>query len=71
MANKSVPAKKKSAPPNRHSASSLGIMYPEEAARELSVSLSAVYELIRTGKLKALRQARICSQTNHRDPVMR
>ena len=39
----------------RHSTSGLGILYVEEAARELCISTSATYELIRRGKLKALR----------------
>jgi len=44
--------------PDRHSASTIGVLYVEEVARELCISPSATYELIRRGKLKALRMGR-------------
>ena len=34
------------------------MLYVEEVARELCISASATYELIRRGKLKALRMGR-------------
>ena len=42
----------------RHSTSTIGVLYVEEVARELCISASATYELIRRGKLKALRMGR-------------
>ncbi len=58
----SLPAPAQPLPPAprapRHSASTMGLLYPEEAARELTVSLSTVYELIRTGKVKAVRMGK-------------
>ena len=44
--------------PERHSTSTIGVLYVEEVARELCISASATYELIRRGKLKALRMGR-------------
>ena len=44
--------------PDRHSASTIGVLYVEEVARELCISPSATYELIRRGKLKAIKMGR-------------
>ena len=57
-ATKKKPAKRIRKTPDRHSASSIGVLYVEEVARELCISPSATYELIRRGKLKALRMGR-------------
>jgi len=56
MSASTKPAKRQ--PPARKSESTLGILFVEEAARELAISQSAAYNLIREGKLKALHMGR-------------
>jgi excisionase family DNA binding protein len=38
----------------------MGMLYPEEAAAELSVGISTLYQLIRKGKVRAVRIGKKC-----------